>query len=513
MGMKNSPIQEDIPLIIAGSTKFGREPKISIEQTFNLMISDNWLVDFPGYKRVIEINPLAQGRRIYTSVRAGIMIAVIDNTVYRIEENLNVAVAGVIETFLGDVFVAENTNNEIAICDKKDIWIYNTDTLDFEKAVLNFIPGYVAYQDLRFIAPDITAGNPAQWRLSALSDGLSWPDTLEGKLQTKADNALAAFPMPGRGNLLLLMGNIVGEQWFDSGASPFPYTRVTTTNIDYGLANVATLAFSDQFCAFLGINEKSGLAILVSEGGKPEPLSTDGIDLELGKITHPQSSYGFFFKQYGHVLYIITFFHSDDNVSYMYDFKTNMFFTLTDEQQNYYIVKNVAFFNNTYYFLSINDGNVYEINNKYNSYDYGDGNIFEIPRIRITQPIRYTEADYFKIQNLTFTVGQGNDPTYLGNPANALATEDGDILLTESGEFIGTEFTQDIQVPRIDIALSKDGGISFGNFVSKILNPLGRRKNRLNFWQLGIANDVSVQIRFVGFYGVQAADGLITVIK
>ncbi len=45
-----------MPLDIVGSTKFGRYPKISVEQTWNMIISDGFLVPFAGYLKVAELS-------------------------------------------------------------------------------------------------------------------------------------------------------------------------------------------------------------------------------------------------------------------------------------------------------------------------------------------------------------------------------------------------------------------------------------------------------------------------
>ena len=52
--------------------------------------------------------------------------------------------------------------------------------------------------------------------------------------------------------------------------------------------------------------------------------------------------------------------------------------------------------------------------------------------------------------------------------------------------------------PRIALSLSRDGGISFGTFNEKNLYKSAHRINKLNWWNLGISNDLVVQVRFFG---------------
>jgi len=53
---------QSVPLGMVGGNNFGRYPKISAEQTFNFIVSDNALVPYAGYKNVRTQSPNAEGR-------------------------------------------------------------------------------------------------------------------------------------------------------------------------------------------------------------------------------------------------------------------------------------------------------------------------------------------------------------------------------------------------------------------------------------------------------------------
>lgn len=463
-----SPSLKTLPLDIVGSTKFGRYPKISIEQTFNMIVSDDWLVPFAGYQVVDTIAPNGQGRGLYSSAQYKHLIMVIDNGVYKVNQNLGATKIAEIATFSGDVFIDENNAGQIAICDKSKIYIfdYNNDT--FQAANLNFLPGYVAFQDTYFIAPDLRT---SQWRLSDNNNGLSWPNDSQhiGQFQTKPDRPVAAVRFPGKGNMLFVFGSTVTEAWYDLGYQLFPYQKNTYFNIDYGCLNPATIASNDNIIVWLGANEKSGPVIMVSDGGEPKQISNDGINFRFAQLKNPTNSYGFLFKQDGHNIYQITF--PSDNFSLCYDFNTSQFFTLTDEKMNYHIAKRVVYFNNSYYFVSFNDGNLYELNTKYTSY-----NGQEIPRVRVCKNIRMPDTSRFVVNELSFTIEQG----------------------------------QSNDVQRVDLSLSKNGGESFGSSLGKTLNTVGHRPNRLRYWNLGAANDLVLQFRFWGEGRFVATDGVVS---
>lgn len=502
---------QQVALNIVGSTVFGRYPKISVEETINMIISDNWLVPYAGHLLVASILSQAGGRAIYTSTVFNHMIIVIENNVYIVSENLSVTRIASIGTFIGDVFIDENNNNQIAICDKQSIYVYNYITGSFTQALtgggaLDFIPGYITYQNGRIIAAAL--GTPT-WRLSAVGDATSFPnDSFHvATLQTKPDTVVATQRVPGRGNLLYVFGNTVTEIWQDIGALLFPYQRQSSVNIDYGCLNAATIAFNENIVVWLAANEKSGPMIAFTTGGDINKISTDGIDFKFTQLKNPSNSYGFLFRQDGHQLYQLTF--PDDNLTYVYDFNTKKFFTLKDENMNAHIAKRVSFFNDNYYFVSFNDGNLYRFGTQYTTY-----NGAEIPRIRICRNIRLPDASRFACNNLTFTLEQGaQQDAYVDNNSylitqnqEKLITQDGRFLITQDGGFGFSAIPQEI-----GMSISKDGGMTFGNIWVKRLNASGLFRNRLIYWNLGAANDLVVQFRFWGMGRFVATDGIMDI--
>ena len=461
----------EVPVNIVGSTVFGRYPKISIEQTYNMIISDNWLVPYAGYKKVLNISSNGQGRGIYHSSKANCLIIVIDNMVLTVNENLGKHQVGSLNTYTGDVFIAENDANQIAISDLETIYIYNYSTNVFTTAVLDFSPGYITFQDGYFISPDI---NRSQWRLSAPNDGTSWPATPNkvGGFQTKAGNPVATVSAPGKGGNLFVMGYSVTELWNDVGAQLFPYQRTTGFNIDYGCLSSTTIAAGDDFIIWLAVNEKSGPVIMYSSGGQAQQISTDGINFKLSQLKAPGESYGFIFKQDGHLFYQISFVDPDDNLTLTYDFNTQKFFSLCDQNMNHHIAKRIAAFNNSYYFVSFIDGDLYELNSNYTTYDG-----LEFPRIRVCAAVKSADNNQFIANKLSLIIEQG------------------------------------MGVDRADVkvSLSRDGGISFNNYISMTLQPLANRMNKFSIWSLGLANEIVPQFRFYGKDRFVVSNGLMTV--
>lgn len=499
---------KDIELNIVGSTKFGRYNKMSSEQTFNMIISDNWMVNFAGYKMRQSLSPLGRGRGIYSSANLKTLFAVIDDVIWAFDSTLSRTYIHRIDSFIKDVYIAENNNGEVVFSDQKNLYVWQPSSSTFTTLTptdLGFTPGYISFQNGRIISPDITS---SLWRLSDINNAISWPDDSqhEGALQTKPDKAVATIRVPGRGNLLLVFGSTVSEPWNDVGATLFPYQRNQSINIDYGCMNPSTIAQSENIVCWLAANEKSGPTIIYSNGGDIKKISNDGIDFRLSQLKHPTNSYGFIFKQDGHLFYVVTFIL--DNITYAYDFNTESFFTLTDENLNAFIVKKVAFFNGQYYFISIKDGNLYQLGTQFVGYDYGNDNIYDIPRIRITKSIALPDQSRFVAGYSGFTIQQGQYDFEDRNTEFNLITQNGSDITTENGFLIGGGQNYRNHVPRVDMAISNDGGVNFGSFDGIELNSLGRRANKLMWHRLGASNDMTHMFRFTGMGNFTANSGI-----
>lgn len=502
---------KEIPLEIVGSTKFGRYPKVSQEQTWNMIISDGWLVPFAGYQQVRSIDDDGEGRTVFGDNKTSKMFTVVNDAVYYFDSSLSRIFVGRLETTTGDVFIAANNVGQVAISDRKDIWVYNDSVTPptFTKALtggiaLNFRPGFITYQNGRILAADLDSND---WRLSEVDNAASYPDDAQhvGKIETKNDNAQAVVRVPGKGNQILVFGKTVTESWFDVGAQLFPYQRSTNSNIDYGCINPATIAFTDRFVVWLGFNEKSGATIMMSDGGQSRQLSNDGINFRLAQLSKPEDSFGFIFRQDGHVLYVLTF--PTDDVSYMYDFNTERFFTVSDPSLSHHIAKFVTFFNGKYYFVSFIDGNLYKLSSQI---FLADGE--EIPRIRVCPNIRLPDQSRFVLANLGFTVEMGEIDYDYRNTSFCLSQENNFDILTEDGLFCiggGEDFRN--FVPKIQLSLSKDGGVNFGSEYDRIINPPGKRQNRCMWWRLGMGNDIVPQFRFYGQKRFVATNGLASI--
>lgn len=511
-------------LNIVGSSIFGRAPKISIEKTYNMFESDGFLVPYSGYK--VAINNMvgnANGRGIHSSTIFNKLFAVIGSGFYQIDlsfnqqnevaYDVNIILIGNLQTSVGNVFIAENNKPQIAISDGNAIYIYDpTQTPTFQAANINFTPGYIDFHDTYFLcasANDQTQnGQSNVWRLSASNNGLSWPQDSAhiGLLQTKPDDVQAVVRFPSKGNMILVIGSTVSEAWFDVGYQLFPYQRSTQFSIDYGCINPATIARMDELVVWLAQNEQSGPIIIYTTGGIPQKITTDGIDYLMSQLTNPADSQAFLYRQDGHLFYHINFY--TDNLSLFYDFNTKKFYHACDENLNYFIADNIAFFNNQYYFLSKNNANLYAFDTIYSTY-----NGAEIPRIRTCRNTRLASQEYFIVNDVGFTIESGETPYQMQSvgPVYLITQNDNNIITQDNNFLISNNNGIIYTTPRVDLSISIDGGASFSRDMPYILPGIGQRKNRLYWWNIGLANDIVCQFKFWGIGRFISTNGIINV--
>lgn len=533
---------------------------------------EQWLVNFPGYARATNVPAAATpttsgytpnklsigtGRGIFKSTRGNFMLVVVNALVYRVEQATGgfvTTLAGTLNTSQGEVFMAENLNYQICLVDGTNCWLYTyapavTFTIQTDTALGDgsLIPNYVEYHNTFFLFGNKnTTSLGAAWYAYQYSNATTIVQPNPGgqfSLQTKSDYALAVKKLPGQGNNVIVFGSTVCEIHTQIGGIQ-NYIRQPSKNINYGCLSVTTIGDSGDVVAWLAINEEEAPVIMAYDGNSASRISTDGIDYLLSTLEAPETSTAILYRLDGHLFYQITFYDVRDNVTLLYDFNTKLFFNLTDQFFNYHPARGIAYYNGATYFISLNNIALYKISS---DLTYIDENLpvtnstsiwnqswaYEIPRERITSSIRYANSTRFRTNSLVVTIEQGNDPFYTGDPvsANDLITEDSfvaapdDDIVTETGVQITAEssgddllvpggpYTFEIPyVPRVDLAISNDGGVTWSNYNPRTLKAQGYRQNILTWGNMGVANDLCFKFKFLGLSRFIVNSGLAQVV-
>jgi hypothetical protein len=542
MVLRSSNNAKEIPVNVVGSSTFGIFPKISSEKTYNMFISDEWLIGFPGYHRIYELfGNIGEGRGIFRSIRGNFILVVINSAVYTFSNDFTATFIGNLNTNSGEVSIDENLNSQICIVDGTKSYIYNYRGAPFitvQTLDPNLIPNYVVFHNTFFLFGNgATTATGSAWFVY----GYETPTTIslvsQLALQTKPDYAIAVTRIPGQGGNILVLGTSVCEI-HTAQDGLIPYRRNNTISIDYGCLSISTIDESDEYVAWLGINEKNSPVLMIYTGQGANRISTDGIDFQLSKIQFPTESTASFLRICGHLIYQLTFYNSVDNVTLIYDFNTQKFFHLSNQKNNYHPARSYAYFNNTIYFVSLNNTSLYELNldikniNENISPANDSNNIYPIRRMRICENLKNHNSSRFVANRFVFTLEQGNDSNVTGislnnifpmiteplfHPLNPVVPPEA-FMLTELGQLMVTEdswngqssYSQPYQ-PKVDLSISYDGGETWSLPVSRGLNPIAVRKNIISWNNLGLCNFITMKLEFWGIDRFVSNNGILEV--
>ena len=561
--MFTGPNIKELPVKVSGSSVFGRYPKISIEKTYNMFQSDEWMVCLGGYEKILHILPQGvngEGRALFNSIRGGFLIAVVNANVYRINPTFGAMFIGSLSTQTGEVIIDENLMSQICIVDGQYIYIYNWGSNVFGQATAmdlfaDVVPSYVCFHDQNFlIGNSLNTSNNQGWAVYGPGTGLTINAINQQLFTTKPDYPLAIKRIPGQSSNVLVLGNSVSEI---QGHVPTTgignvglqaYQRNPSVSIDYGCISVHTIASNEEYIVWLGTNESTGPVIMVFDGQKAIPISSDGIDYLLNSLSHPEQSTAIFFRQDGHLFYMISFYfmgdknNTADNLSLLYDFNTKKFFHASDHKLDYHPARQCVYFNESLYFINKNNGDIYRWDTDITSIieDIDDGLapldprlIHEMQRIRICDTIRAPKTTPFIVECFSITIDQGNDEIPPEFPCVwLLIAEDaqgGIRLFSENNapsppvnnywpktqlvpEGHGVNNCMSVPYrPKVQLAISKNGGETFSNYFDRLLNSVAHRANILKWLSLGYCNEFTPKLRFWGKGRFIFNDGVATI--
>jgi hypothetical protein len=193
------------------------------------------------------------------------------------------------------------------------------------------------------------------------------------------------------GSNLVLMGPRSVEPWYYTGASDFPWERITGATANIGLRGVLSAAAWEDSVFFLASNINGQGAFYQMGSGGVRKISPPWIETKVAPLVSQHTAYSFCWKSdTGHVFYEITF--PSDALTLVYDATSEAWFESssnisssdTYHRPRIIINRSLTVASIAYPPLAFDsqDGKVYKVTSGYNS-DNGTG----IKRIRIFGPI------------------------------------------------------------------------------------------------------------------------------
>lgn len=255
-----------------------------------------------------------------------------------------------------------------------------------------------------------------------------------------------------------LLGEMSSEVWIDSGAVPFPFTRIPGTSTQQGIAAQYSMARMGNSFAYVSKNNRGEAMIVRMNGYFPERISTHAVETTLVN-QNVSDAVAWTYQLEGHEVYVVSFPSIGTNgLTWAYDNTTGLWHKwLYRNNQNEFERHRgncCAFFNQQVLVGDYENGKIYQLSR---SIYTDDGQ--PIRRIRRAPHITTDlQRQYFHELQIQFQPGVG--------------------LSTGQG-----------QDPQAMLRWSNDGGSTWSNEYWTTIGKQGKYQNRAIWRRLGWSRD------------------------
>jgi hypothetical protein len=255
-----------------------------------------------------------------------------------------------------------------------------------------------------------------------------------------------------------LLGEMSSEVWIDSGAVPFPFTRIPGTSTQQGIAAQWSCARMGNSFAYVSKNNRGEAMIVRMNGYFPERISTHAVETTLVN-QNVSDALAWTYQLEGHEVYVVTFPSIGENgLTWAFDNTTGLWHKwLYRNNQNQFERHRgncCAFFNQQVLVGDYENGKIYQVAREFYT---DDGQ--PIRRIRRAPHITSDlQRQYFHELQIQFQPGVG------------LASGQG-------------------QDPQAMLRWSNDGGSTWSNEYWTSIGKQGKYQNRAIWRRLGWSRD------------------------
>lgn len=365
---------------------------------------------------------------------------------------------GTLLTTTGRVSMSDN-GVQVMIVDGTYGYIYNTVTNSFTQNVLTALPAAaqfpatVTYLGRRFIVNSTGSG---RYYCSNVDDGLTWDPLNFASAETNPDPIVAVWASNGQ---LALFGSATTEYWGLSGAVDFPYSLISGTASEWGLAAIWSVAKYDNTVAGLFKNRMGQVIVARVAGYVPQKISTPDLDAIINGYANTADATAYSYLLGGHSMYVISF--PSAGATWMYDGSTGFWSALKSYGLTRYRCEFAFPFLSAIVVSDYNVGRLYRISPTTYT-DNGD----TIEREVIGETLRATDGEFIDAKCLRLDVEVGGG------------------LISGQGSN-----------PQIALSISRDNGKTFGPDMWKDLGKMGEYKTRVEWRRLGSPRVMTPKIR------------------
>lgn len=174
-----------------------------------------------------------------------------------------------------------------------------------------FIDDYIAF----------VPGNNGRFYITALNDASSI-DPLDFASAEGAPDTTIGIQVNRRE--VWLFGTASTEVWWNSGASDFPFERVSGGFIEHGCASADTITKIDDTLFWLAANKSGGGYVVKSEGYAVARISSPAVENAIASYSTIQDATAYTYTFNEHLFYVLNF--PAGGTSWVYDAKTGFWF-------------------------------------------------------------------------------------------------------------------------------------------------------------------------------------------
>ncbi len=444
------------PVPLFGIGNQAKSVNVSAQDRLNLYVEINQdaekhvltLYPTPGLSSFVDFGSFAsRGAR-----KVGNFIYVVNrNKLWKVANNGAMTDVGTLLTTDGRVDMSDN-GLQLMVVDGANGYILTLATDVFATIADVDFPGAdtVTFLNQRFVVTEPSTG---RFYCSALIDGTDW-DALEfATAESAPDNLVRVL---AEGGNLYLFGEDTTELWGDSGAADFPYARLAGGAVEWGLAARWSLCKWLNSLIFLGKNRLGQVQVFVMSGGQAQPVSNPQIEAQFSSYSSTADAQALTYMKDGHAFYEISF--PAEGKTWLYDSQSQSWSRLESYGGRHRPAFSVELL-----------GNVYVA-------DYENGKLY------LLDPEVYTDDGQAIAREFTSRHQAAGD--FLHCPELWLEMEGGQ----------GVQFGIG-QDPQIMLTISRDGGKTWGNELTRSFGRVGQYLARARWLRLGRARDWTFRFR------------------
>lgn len=291
-----------------------------------------------------------------------------------------------------------------------------------------------------------------QFFISALNDPTAYTGTNFATAEASPDNLVRVFADRRE---LWLIGEKTIEVWINTGASAFPFQRISGAFIQRGCAAKFSVASDGVTIYWLG----DDYVIYRANGYNEQRISTHPIEEEIRKFAKKEDAEAFTYSENGHKFYCITF--PTGKKTYCYDITTGLWHEKETRNANRWRGSSFTEAFGKNYVCDYTSNVVYELDP-----DTYDDNSDEIERRMTSAPLfddfKRFVVDVFRLDIETgvgITTGQGSNPT-------------------------------------VWLEVSNDGGKTWGNMLEREIGKIGKYSTIVEWRCLGQGDNFVFRVHF-----------------